>query len=203
MLQQQIQFNDSYLNTVAQGSHEMKIVFLDGTEIDAQLEIVEYYTVKWLDEDGTMLQESLVAKGEIPTCDVTPAKNGTDTTVFSFASWETAQVLYFTPDQRWTSAETYYAAYFGGENGMWVKMTESSTWGTYRCVAPEGYSYVVFCAMESEDLSWDSVTHQTSELVFAKGYNHYAVTLVFILSHRHTLLFYEHQDMLHRALRWS
>ncbi len=84
-----------YLDTIPapaspDDSHKIVVEFSDGSEFEIQLNIVEYYTVTWLNGDGSILQEqSAVSKGAVPTCSLTPTKvSNTEGMVYSFIGWD-------------------------------------------------------------------------------------------------------------------
>lgn len=87
-----------------------------------------------------------------------------------------AEKVYLKPDM-WDSSNAWFAAYFYKENNggsTWVKMTAvEGVSGYYEAEKPDGYSYVIFCRMNSNFnvLSWDAdgkdyVWNQTGNLSY-------------------------------------
>ncbi len=93
-----------------------------------------YYTITWLDDDGTELGTTQVAEGELPTFEE-PTKDETDEYTYTFAGWD-PEVVEATADATYTA--TYNA----------VKKTYTITWMIDGESEEETYEYGAMPAHE-------------------------------------------------------
>lgn len=67
----------------------------------------QQYMVKFLDYDGSILEQKLFAAGTVPSCSVTPARPPTDTEVYVFEGWN--------PSPAAVTADASYTAVYRAE----------------------------------------------------------------------------------------
>ena len=81
---------------------------------------LNYYTVTFQNDDGTVLQSQQVAYGEIPTAPANPTKAGDGNTTYTFTGWDKA-ITKVTGDQVYTAQYSasagYYTVIFADEDG--------------------------------------------------------------------------------------
>ncbi len=64
-----------------------------------------YHTIRFLDEDGTLLEAKQVAEGEVPSCDETPTKIADTQHEYTFTNWS-PEVVAATGDATYTAIYT-------------------------------------------------------------------------------------------------
>ena len=88
-----------YTYVFAGWTPEIATVTKDATYTATYKSTVNEYTIKFVDEDGTVLQTSKVAYGETPAyAGETPTKESTDEATFVFFGWNDGTVTYSTSD---------------------------------------------------------------------------------------------------------
>lgn len=85
--------------------------------------------------------------------------------------------VYFVPNNYWKNNNSpRYAYYVWNDSGnKWVSMSDTDGDGVYSAVYPEGYTNIIFCAMDpnSSTNSWDTKWNQTDDLTLSGSYNCY------------------------------
>ena len=81
---------------------------------------VNTYLIKFVDEDGTVLDTKTIAYGDIPATDVVPTKNDTITKTYTFAGWADEIGTVWNELPTVTGEATYKATYTETERSGWV-----------------------------------------------------------------------------------
>ena len=122
---------------------------------------VESFTVAGNDEESIGISNSNVTNGSTYNM---LYKDGKKQLVASVK-------VKFTPNSYWkTGSNIWYAAYVWIDNNTvaWVKMSASSTTGTYECYVPGGYDNIIFCRMgklnSTTTYDWSNRWNQTKDL---------------------------------------
>ena len=115
---------------------------------------------------GDSYTEEIIATGH-------SYQNGT-CTVCGEAEPTEAVILYLKPNANWNNDNARFAAYFFGNGETWLDMTDADGDGIYECVAPDGYTSVIYCRMNpgTTENNWNNKWNQTGDMtVLYNGYN--------------------------------
>ena len=122
---QKITLKKEYLATLTSGkeAHTLSLTFATGDTISVELQIPAYYTITWANEDGTVLDTTLVKEGQIPDTEAIPTKAEDEYGTYTFTGWMNGA-----ENVKAADADTTYTAVYLNTAPIysvtWVMMTD-------------------------------------------------------------------------------
>ena len=77
-----------YLDSLLAGKYTFAVKFAGGHTETISITVVEYFTVRWENDDGSLILEKEASEGTIPSCSIKPQKNSTDEFDYTFVGWD-------------------------------------------------------------------------------------------------------------------